>query len=194
MNHREHDYKFRRRGPCRLVGRWHPQMESGISRRIFWGSRMADELHDIKAHQPPRHFPQTIWVPFMKRPAFAILIAVLNSFSHAGWERIVEYDSGDIYVDAATIQRKGQRSTMTSLLNMSPRETNMEKATTWFKSVTQLDEYDCMGRRTRIKSFSLYSEAMGRGKLISTSNEATPWIPIESGSWNERKWRVACSE
>ncbi len=130
----------------------------------------------------------------MKRPAFAILIALLSSFAHAGWERIVENDSGDIYVDAATIQRKGHQSTMISLSNMGPREANAEKARPWFKSVTQLDEYDCVGRRIRLKSFSLYSEAMGRGKLISTSNEATPWISIESGSWNERKWRVACSK
>ena len=130
----------------------------------------------------------------MTRIAFAIMIAVLGRFAHAGWERIVENDSGDIYVDAATIQRKGHQSTMISLSNMGPRKAQTEKETTWFRSVTQLDEYDCVGRRTRLISFSLYPQAMGRGKLVSTSNEATPWIPIMGGSWNERKWRVACSK
>lgn len=130
----------------------------------------------------------------MKRLALPILLLVLSNFVHAGWERIVENDSGDIYVDATTIQRKGHQSTMISLSNMGPRDAQAEKETTWFKSVTQLDEYDCVGRRTRLKSFSLHSEAMSRGKLVSTSNKATPWIPIEGGSWNERKWRVACSK
>lgn len=130
----------------------------------------------------------------MKHLAFSTLIVVFSSYANADWQRIVENDSGDIYVDATTIQRKGRESTMISLSNLSPRATQLEKQTTWFKSVTQLDEYDCVGRRTRLKSFSLHSEPMGRGKPVSTSNEVTMWISVEGGSWNERKWRVACSQ
>ena len=130
----------------------------------------------------------------MKRLVSTFLLFMLCNFAHAGWERIVENDAGDIYVDFSTIQRRGSFSTMISLSNIAPRDAQIEKETTWFKSVTQLDEYDCAGGRIRLKSFSLHSEAMSRGKLVSTSNHATPWIPIEGGSWNERKWHVACSK
>lgn len=130
----------------------------------------------------------------MKRFSLATLLATLCGFTHAGWERIIENESSDIYVDVATLQRNGHKSTMISLSNMEPRKATTENEPAWFKSITQLDEYDCALRRIRLKSFSLFPEAMGRGKLVSTSNNATPWIAIDGGSWNERKWNVACSK
>ena len=130
----------------------------------------------------------------MKRLSLAVWLAALCGFTHAGWERIVKNDSGDIYVDVATLQRQGNQSTMISLSNLGPRKAASENEPAWFKSITQLDEYDCALRRIRLISFSLFPEAMGGGKLVSTSNKVTPWIAIDGGSWNERKWNVACSK
>ncbi len=127
----------------------------------------------------------------MNRLTSAIALALLCCNAQANWERIAEDSAGDIYVDATTIRRTGALTTMLSLTNLKPPKGSSDAM--WFKSIAQLDDYDCAGRRVRLKRFSMYSEAMGAGKLVSTSEQDKPWVAVDAGSWNERKLLIACT-
>ena len=125
------------------------------------------------------------------RAALFIALAAMPAVVLAGtWARIVDDKSAEIYVESDTIVRRGSIAGMRSLTNLKAGKD--ETAQFRFRSTIQNDEYDCDRRRTRLLGFTLHSGAMGQGSILSTASESTAWRLIEPGSWNERKWRLAC--
>lgn len=125
-------------------------------------------------------------------PALSVLIALTTATSAVAgnWERIVVADAADIYVEGAAVERRGALAIMRSLTNLKSKPN--EKEPLLFRSTIQRDEYDCKGRKMRLLGYTVHQGEMGTGPALPMPSERTNWKPVEPGSWNELKFRIAC--
>ena len=139
--------------------------------------------------------------PFFKMPranlsacAALITLLVLSSGpAYAEWVSVSVVDQAGvtIYVDSATIHRKGNRVTMWELIDY---ETIQIMTGTSFLSARLQREYDCAGDRHRTLVLTKLSGNMGAGKVILITSDEQKWEPVDPGSIAKRLWRFACDK
>ena len=119
---------------------------------------------------------------------------VLNSGpAYAEWVSVSAVDQAGvtIFVDLATIHRKGDRVTMLELIDYRTIQT---VAGTAFLSARVQREYDCAGDRHRTLAMTKLSGNMATGRVILTTSEVQKWEPADPGSIGKRLWRIACDK
>jgi hypothetical protein len=139
--------------------------------------------------------------PFLKLPlaycsGFWLLVTllVLNSGpTYAEWVSVSVVDQAGvtIYVDSATIHRKGDRVTMWELIDY---ETIQTVTGTSFLSARLQREYDCAGDLHRTLALTKWSGNMGTGKVILITSDEQKWEPVDPGSIAKRLWKYACDK
>ena len=123
-----------------------------------------------------------------------IMLLVLNSGrAYAEWVSVSVVDQAGVtvYVDSATIYRKGNRVTMWELIDY---ETIQIMTGTSFLSAKLQREYDCAGDRHRTLVLTKLSGNMGAGKVILITSDEQKWEPVDPGSIAKRLWRFACDK
>lgn len=133
-------------------------------------------------------------LPLPSCPAFWLLstFLVLNSGpTYAEWVSVAVVDPAGVtvYIDPATIHRKGDRVTMWELIDYATIQT---VTGTSFLSAKLQREYDCAGDRHRTHALTKLSGNMGTGRVIVTASEVQQWEPADPGSIGKRLWRIAC--
>ena len=122
-----------------------------------------------------------------------ILMIVTSLRATAGWEVLIEMPAGKVYIDRLTIKRVGGMATMLSLTDLTFSEQQLKDTPPSFRSTIQQDSYDCIGKRMRLQSYTLYSGPMATGTPFMQYNEGMPWAALDPKSQNVLKWRAACS-
>src|SRR5437879_2504031 len=115
-----------------------------------------------------------------------ITLLVLNSGpAYAEWVSVSVIDQAGvtIYVDPATIHRKGDRVTMWELIDYVTIQT---VTGTSFLSTRLQREYDCAGDRHRTLALTKLSGNMGAGKVILITSDEQKWEPVDPGSIAKR--------
>ena len=125
---------------------------------------------------------------------FLSMFLVLNSGpTYAEWVSVsvVPQAGFTIYVDPASIHRKGDRVEVLELIDYR----TMQSVTgTSFLSTRLQREYDCAGDRHRTLALTKWSGNMGTGNVILTTTEVQKWEPADPGSIGKRLWRIACDK
>ena len=119
---------------------------------------------------------------------------VLNSGpAYAEWVSVAVVDQAGvtIYVDSATIHRKGDRVTMWELIDYKTIQT---VTSTSFLSARLHREYDCAGDLHRTLALTKLSGNMGTGKVILITSDEQKWEPVDPGSIAKRLWKFACDK
>jgi Surface-adhesin protein E len=122
------------------------------------------------------------------------MFLVLNSGpAYAEWVSVAAVDQAGvtIYVDLATIHRKGARVTMLELIDYRTIQT---VAGTAFLSAKLQREYDCAGDRHRTLALTRLSGNMGTGKVLRITSDEQQWEPADPGSIGKRLWKFACDK
>ena len=134
-------------------------------------------------------------LPLIYRMGFGMLgILLVNSSSaHAEWVAVsaIDNEGVTIYVDPATSQRKGDRVTMSELIDYETIQT--EKGASFLSARLQR-EYDCAGDLHRTLTLTQLSGNMGTGKVILITSDTQKWEPVDPGSVAKRLWRFACDK
>jgi hypothetical protein len=129
------------------------------------------------------------------RLGFGILgILLVNSGSaHAEWVAVSAIDKAGVtvYVDPTTSHRKGDRVTMSELIDYETIQT--EKGASFLSARLQR-EYDCAGDLHRTLTLTQLSGNMGTGKVILITSDTQKWEPVDPGSVAKRLWRFACDK
>jgi hypothetical protein len=124
--------------------------------------------------------------------AFAVAtLMFLPAF--AAWDMLDEQPAAKVYVDRTTIKRVGNHVTMASLIDLAFTDKQLKESPPMFRSTRQQDEYDCIGRRMRLQSYTLFAGPMGTGKAVMQYDEGTAWSSIDANSRNALKWKAACA-
>jgi hypothetical protein len=134
-------------------------------------------------------------LPVVYRLGFGILgILLVNSGSaHAEWIAVSAIDKAGVtvYVDPNTSHRKGDRVTMSELIDYETIQT--EKGASFLSARLQR-EYDCAGDLHRTLTLTQLSGNMGTGKVILITSDKQKWEPVDPGSVAKRLWKFACDK
>lgn len=95
----------------------------------------------------------------------------------------------DVYVAPASIRRSGERARMLDLFDFKARQVIDGKA---FLSARNEYEYDCARSRHRMLATTGFSERMGKGAVVQTSDAALPWEPVGHSGPAYEHWQLAC--
>ena len=95
----------------------------------------------------------------------------------------------DMYVDRATIRRSGNLAQMWALWDFKAARSFEGKQ---FLSVRSNYEYDCAGKRMRMLSTRGFSNQMGRGSVVASSDSALAWEASGTNSVSMSHWKSAC--
>lgn len=107
------------------------------------------------------------------------------------WVQVgAEFRGATGYVDKASIRRSGGNVTMIDLMNFRvPRNVPSGQA---YLSQRNERTYDCNADRFRTNSFSLHSENMGNGVVVSSETAPQEWTRIVRGKAGEAMWSFVC--
>jgi hypothetical protein len=129
----------------------------------------------------------------------AVLTAILvfsGGLAYGGWVSLGgnEKVGLTVYVDPATMDRKGDVATIGILYDFKTPQT--KEGTISFHSATMQRQYDCAKERTRLLEITKYSDQMGSGPVVANSNfdqpEWEPVGPLEYGTIAKDLWTLAC--
>lgn len=95
----------------------------------------------------------------------------------------------DFYVARESIRRMGDRARLINLFDFKTRQMYEGKP---FLSTRNEYEFDCARSRQRILSARGYSEHMGQGSVVLSTNIASPWQSVDAGAAIHDHWSVAC--
>ncbi|MBU3565748.1 surface-adhesin E family protein [Polynucleobacter sp. MWH-HuK1] len=110
----------------------------------------------------------------------------------AEWQEIGKTDAFTLYADTATLQKQGDKAQIISLLDFKKPGQN-PKTKESANSIIGLNEFDCSAIIYRPIEFKVFSENMGKGKVVE--EQKTPdsqFETIENGSWPAGVYNVAC--
>ncbi len=63
-----------------------------------------------------------------------------------------------------------------------------------FLSMRNQVEYDCAGKRRRVLAMRGFTEHMGRGAVVGSSDETEAWEPIDARGVFMLHWKTACAK
>lgn len=110
----------------------------------------------------------------------------------ADWTYITENEDVQAYTDLSKVSKQG---TMVRLLMMFDWNTVQENSIgDRYLSRIQYDEYDCPRGRSRIISFSIFSDNMGGGDNIFSYETPMSWSYVASDSLADDIMKVACDK
>jgi hypothetical protein len=121
-----------------------------------------------------------------------LLVLLWSGPVYAEWVKVAGNEHGDVtvYVNPDTMSRQDERVTMWVLFDFKTTQTVEGHL---MLSVKGQEEYDCAGKRRRVRSFSEFSGNMEGGKEVKRSDEST-WGPVGPESVVHTLWTVACGK
>ena len=131
----------------------------------------------------------------MKKISSLLLLSVALTCSgtaFAEWQEIGKTDAFTLYVDAATIQKQGDKSQIVSMLDFKKPGQN-PKTKENANSLIGLNEFDCSAVKYRPIEFKVFAGNMGKGKVVEEQKTpSSSFETIENGSWPAGVYNVAC--
>ncbi len=106
----------------------------------------------------------------------------------ADWESVDENHLAVVYIDPDKIRASSVYPQAWHLFDL------FDKTKAGVKSRLVLMEYDCHDRRRRSLAFASKSDAMGEGKTLFTSTQATPWKPVAGETVGEKVIGMLCGQ
>lgn len=129
----------------------------------------------------------------MKLRLILIMLLVLSGGpAYAEWVRVGETDTYTGYIDPKTIRLTADFAKMWGLYDNKTAQSS--SAVESYLSIKSLDEYDCLEKQTRNLGLHLYSDQMGKGKMLSSYTNPDKWKPVMPGSVGEVAWKLACGK
>jgi hypothetical protein len=130
--------------------------------------------------------------PFFLGFSLLIMFLVLSSgHVYAEWVLVSGDDAAGlaVYVDPATIRRKGNLAKLWQLYDYKTVQTVAGDS---LLSMKRFNEYDCVQERTRMLGYTWFTGNMGNGNVVYSTTEQQPWEPAVPRSINRSLWKAAC--
>lgn len=127
----------------------------------------------------------------MKLLTLTAVLALAGSPALAEWSSLGDVGNAELFVDRATIVRRGELATMWSVSELkAPAAANGVA----YVSLKRQDEFDCAGSRSRGLQISAYPLPMGEGKAVATEKGTRTWQPVAPQSVTEALLKIACAK
>ncbi len=123
------------------------------------------------------------------------MLLLTSTSAFAAWSElpVTNATGATVFTDPGKIRSKGMpKVKMQHLINFHQVETNASGHE--YKSSKELVEYDCEEEHYRVLAASQYADNMGKGKVVSFTNNARQWEPVELDTIEETLWETACAK
>ena len=106
----------------------------------------------------------------------------------ADWVKVGESPEAVSFVDPSAVIKKGNTRKVWVLQNLKKPLKGNEMSQRFLR------EFDCTGGQNRILSYQGYSEAMGNGKVVQSSDDASDWFGVPmAGPTIAAVFKLVCS-
>ncbi len=132
----------------------------------------------------------------MHKSLIAILLTLVSTSAMADWTLAGEAANSNfsLYVDRASIHRKGDRVKMWHLYDYKSAEAGVVDGKFYLSSKGQ-NEYDCSEDTLRILAYSNHTESMGLGDILSSDYSVKrDWQAIAPNTIYMMLLKVACGK
>jgi len=129
------------------------------------------------------------------RKVTMIILLLATSNAMAGWTKLEDPNAigFTLYANHGFLSHKGaSKVKMQHLINLDTQGRTSNGQT--YLSRKELVEYDCDEEHYRVLAYSLFTGAMGRGKIVGFSTFVELWQPVEFNTLEETLWKVACDK
>lgn len=137
----------------------------------------------------------------MKKKYLTVFVALLvgicsnamaDRFEPEGtWIKVYKNPEQTAYADSISIKKGSHNILMWSMDDLDMPETSDGGM---YLSLVLFEEYDCTKKRLRGVAAAMYSEHMGKGKIVqSNSSHTQPWEAV-TGREDEVMWNFACGK
>mgnify|MGYP006296898565 FL=1 len=132
--------------------------------------------------------------PRQRHPALLAALCLFAALpaAAAGWQRVAGNENVALYIDPASLERKGERARLKNLIDFKAPQTDRSIGGKPYRSRQEVREYDCRDPRYRLTWFSLRDGPMFAGALVRSQADDGAWSPVAPGSLGEALWRRAC--
>jgi surface-adhesin protein E len=128
----------------------------------------------------------------MTRLVLITLLLLSSGPAYAEWVVVEKRNDGTtVYVDPATIRRKGNLVKMWDLTDFRTIEV---VAGISLLSRKGQSEYDCAEARHRTLALTEFSGNMGNGEVVFSDATEQKWQPVEPESIGRMLWTLACGK
>jgi len=129
----------------------------------------------------------------MQRFLLIILLALASSNAMANWTKVDENSEFAAYGDRATIRTKGHIASMLSMYDFQTVQTLLADSAK-YDSTKQMSAYDCRDEKTKMLTSTLYSNRMGKGRVVRRYKLQVEWQGLKARTASEALWRLACGK
>lgn len=129
----------------------------------------------------------------MRKVILMMILAIASNSAMADWSIIGHTNEGDemyFRVNPDTRHRHGDRVKMWVLTDYAAVIT---KASRPYRSMVEQDEYECEEGQYRTLSYVTYPESMGKGGVVFSGDDPSPWQSVVPDSMGEHAFNFACS-
>jgi hypothetical protein len=106
----------------------------------------------------------------------SLLLLFASQTAHAEWQKVLNYDTGTVYIDTANIKKVGYVRSFWSLLDYKSPQKAQRGA--YFVSTRTHMEMDCRKSTVHILQFSMHSGPMLTGEIIDSQGVMREWQTI----------------
>ena len=115
-------------------------------------------------------------------------IALAPGFASAQWLPLLDNEKGRVFV---SVERQTIAPGQVRVRGMQEPSTPVQAPKGWVRSVQSVEDFDCVGRRTRLLQLDFREGLGGTGASLQSSEHTGDWRPV-SGPYAEALWRHAC--
>lgn len=109
------------------------------------------------------------------------------STAQAQWTLIGTSAAGEIYIDPLTLTQRAGARRIDQLVNLAHPSASGDR------SVREIVDYDCTGKRLLHRESHTFSMPMGEGSITSTEAESNAWTDWSSQTLGESLGRAVCA-
>jgi hypothetical protein len=113
--------------------------------------------------------------------------------AHAEWKYDASSDTFDSYIDYSRIKTEGRYKSIWTLWDFKSLQTDSSGKQSKSSVIKRI--VDCQGTRHQSVAFYYYSEQMGQGAVVFSTNlsfSEANWISPPPNSFNEGYIKIAC--
>ena len=141
--------------------------------------------------------PAPIAAPTLPTVVQADAASAVRTTSSAELVKIAETDEIAIYVNPASIQKNGDKATISTLADFKTSKNTKEGKP--YLSTTNQEEFDCKENKERLLNIiSAYSGNMGDGEVAAKNSESNrvsgEWAPVTNNTLEGAMFKVACGK
>jgi hypothetical protein len=130
----------------------------------------------------------------MKKLLITLTLILISTSAMAEWKYLASVTTEDkgfyVFADLSSIRKTAYGFRMWVLFDHKKRQVSAGGGK--YLSDISLHEFDCKDEKTRILTFTWFSDNMGKGNVVFNNSDTMSWSYITPESIDEYLYKTAC--